>query len=1300
MNTRMLKLTVTATLWALTAGLLLGGAAAQADVTHNYLFQFNEIPAGPGVTAPGRLTAPETMAVDSGHVWTTEFIEGNPEFNPGLTGGFRVEEFNATTGKHISQFAFATPGSGADYLAVAVGHLAGEPEPQVYLSEEAESGGSSIGVYSESGAKLASWTGAEMPAKSLSHFVTGLAVDNSTSLADSAAGDVYAADPGAGVVDVFKPQIGGKEKYVTQLTGTSPTEPFNFANQLAVAVNNVNGDVMVAETNAVDVFEPVSGMPGQYNFVRKITTTPSGPLQGIHSVAVDAAGDIYVAEERAKVIDQFSATGAYLGRLTGTPGSPFSDPQSVGVDASSNDVYVGDRVASEAAYVDVFGPSIVVPDVTTGAVSSLKSRSATVNGAVNPENAGAATCQFDYGTTKSFGEVAPCSEPVANGESAVAVHALLPALTPDTTYYYRLQASNANGTNPGEPVQDQEFTTPGPGIDQEAASNVTSVSATLDATINPHNTPTTYYFQYGTSAAYGTSLLAPPGVGIGSSEGDLSVSVHLQGLASSTVYHYRVVAIGEAGGEVVIEEGADQTFTTQAAGGDFTLPDGRAWEMVTPPNKQGAGLIAVGNEQGADIQAAEDGGAITYAASSPFAVNPQGSRSFEITQVFSAREAPGSWETQDITTPHTEGASELAVGHSAEYKLFSANLAFGLIEPVGRTPLPPLPAGAEKTLYLRGPHGEYIALVSAANVPPGTKFGGNGEDAGGVGYETASPDFSHVVLHSTGVALTKGGPVSGLYEWAEGQLQPVSVMPNGEPADGLLGVRHGISDDGSRLVWADEDTYYLRDMTRRETIEIDSGVHYTTANSEDSRVFLTTTRHLTADATTRPEKEDLYVFELTSGKSEPLAGKTVDLTVDPNAASESADVLGVIGASEDGSSVYFVANGVLGDGAEHGAKRGTCEKNESGTPSAQSCNLYLARYDAGAKAWAPPVFIATLSGADYPSWNGGGLPDLARETSRVAPNGRYLAFMSERSLTGYENRDASSGVPDEEIFLYDADTGRLVCASCDPTGARPKGLFEGRGFDENLVDYAKVWSERWLAANIPGWDSTDLGSALYQTRYLSDSGRLFFNSADALVPADVNGKEDVYEYEPAEVGSCRGSGHGESASIVYSNAAGGCVGLVSAGTSPAESAFLDASESGGDVFFLTSSRLTAQDYDTSVDVYDAHECTTGAPCAPPTALLPPPCTTGDACKPAPTPQPAIFGAPASATFSGAGNVVPPGSPAAITPRSTQAQKLAKALRACARKPKHKRALCKSRAKKRYGAKGARARKSSSTRTGR
>jgi hypothetical protein len=1277
MTARRLALTTLVWLCAVAGLPALWGAVAQATVTHEYLFQFSEVPTeGPlhePVALPGPVTSLESMTVDSGHVWMAEHMEGG--------NNFRVDQFSAATGGFLAQPLHS---GSHEYLGVAVGHLVGEPEPEVYTGEYIHEGLGVVGVYSASGANQATWTGAETPAKSLG-VVFDVAVDNSASLADWAAGDVYVPVPGQNVVDVFKPVAGGTEKYVTQLTGTCATPASctedTFTKPRQVAVNSANGDVLVGDGSVVDVFEPT--VLGGYAFVRQLTGTPAGSFKeaavvGGVGVAVDGGnGDIYVMEEQD--VDQFSSEGVYRGHLIGTPAGPFSGHlSSVAVDPVSHDVYVGDHreeFGEVVSAVDVFGPGIVVPDVATEPASGVRPGSATLNGTVNPNKAGAATCQFDYGTTRSFGQVAPCSEGVAEGESPVPVHEELKGLQPDTTYFYRLQASNANGTNPGEPSQDQQFTTPGPGIHGESASVVTSDSATLNATLDPHGAPTSYYFQYGTSASYETSVPAPPGLGLGAGEGDLSVGVHVQGLAAGTTYHYRVVVVGEPGGEPVTVQGPDRTFMTQAAGNQFALPDGRAWEMVTPPYKQGAGLLPVGSLGGGDIQASESGGAITYVANSPFAADPAGAHSPDVTQVYSTRNAPGSWGTQDIATPHEEGALGPEIGNPTEYKLFSSDLSLGLVEPLGRTPLPPLPPGSRKTMYLRNTNGEYEALLTSANEPPGIISEGDGKFEGGFHFASATPDLSHVVIGANVVVPRE----AGLYEWAAGQLQVASVLPNGEVVKyaglgyGSAGfggglVRRAISSDGSRLVWHGQegeggDRLYLRDMARGETVQVDAAQGapeapaestYRGADSTGSRVFFTNRARLTADARISEgqqegSKEDLYEFEVTSGKGEPLAGKLTDLTVDLNA-HEVADVRGVIEASEDGSSVYFVANGVLGDGAEHGAKRGDCELGGETLESNQlaTCNLYVERYDTGSKTWERPTFIAALSGADGRSW-GGGLDsereNLTKMTSRVSPNGRYLAFMSDRSLTGYDNRDVSSGMPDEEVFLYDASAGRMVCASCNPTGARPVGLFEGEQVNERLIDPVGGgpgnWIDHWLAGSIPGWTPRDLSSALYQSRYLSNSGRLFFNGNDALVPADVNGREDVYEYEPAGVGGCQGPGYGQSASVVFSKSVGGCVGLISAGTSAEESVFMDASESGGDVFFLTLSRLASQDYDTSIDLYDAHECVSSSPCASPPDVVPPPCVTGDACKAAPSPQPTIFGSPSSATFSGAGNITAP-----------------------------------------------------------
>jgi hypothetical protein len=199
---------------------------------------------------------------------------------------------------------------------------------------------------------------------------------------------------------------------------------------------------------------------------------------------------------------------------------------------------------------------------------------------------------------------------------------------------------------------------------------------------------------------------------------------------------------------------------------------------------------------------------------------------------------------------------------------------------------------------------------------------------------------------------------------------------------------------------------------------------------------------------------------------------------------------------------------------------------------------------------------------------------------------------------------------------------------------------------------------------------------------------VFFDSPDALVPQDTNGLEDVYEFEPEGIGGCASST--ASGSQVYvKEVAGhpveGCVGLMSSGTSSAESAFLDASESGDDVFFVTTSKLAGADYDKGYDVYDAHVCSTAVPC-PTSVESPQPCGEST-CKPPPSPQPGIFGTPPSATFEGAGNVVAP--PSGATPKVrplTNAQKLVRALKACHRKKGKRRAVCEREARRRFPAK--------------
>lgn len=1091
--------------------------------------------------------------------------------------------------------------------------------------------------------------------------------------------------------------------------GTEGAGPGEFlshgGNSIAI---DASGTVYVGDENRIQMYD------GEGIFESEVPLPGAGRVE---QLAVDGSGDIYVKSSELSGVREYDGTGAEMAPVRDEAGNPSalaigtaeelyvvdeqagrhhilefdaagdqvasfdSRPESTSGSASlayykaTKELYVLSSESVRVVTAPAPGP-LVVPAPPPPA-TEVTPTSATVHGLVNPEGQEGTSYVVEYGTTAAYGST---TESVALGGSGFEdelASASLTGLQPSTTYHFRFVVTNAAAEVSEGP--DQTFTTLPPVlIDSVSASDVTSTSAKLEARLNPLGTDTEYHFEYGLTTAYGNSVPVPD-QDIGAGSVDVSLSSLVVGLAPDTSYHYRVVAHNALG----TVESADQVFRTQGSGA-LGLTDGRSWEMVSPPNKQGVSLEAI-TEEGGVIQAGDGGNAITYISKASIVADPEGNRSIAPSQVLSVRDPGGQWSTQDIATPH-ETIVGLKPGFLSEYLLFSSDLSAGLVDPEGATRLAPDdPANTERTPYRREADGRFAPLVNADNVQPGTEFGGSEAEAfeNGVRAVTATPDLSHVLLKSP-QALTPGftsGGISSLYEWSAGELELVSILPNGVPAaeegqpssvgTGNELVRGAISTDGSRVVFTAGTHLYMRDLTSGETVRIDTPEPgnkaettplFQAASSDGSKVFFTDASRLTDDSSANPGlgQRDLYMCQIQL-VGEHLACALKDLSV-PLERGEAADLRGpALGVDEAGQHVYFVANGSLASGATHG----DCgEVGQELPPSNASCNLYT--YDTSSEQLK---LVAILANRDLPAAGVGG-QNLGSVTTRVSPNGRYFAFMSQRSLTGYDNRDAQSGQPDEEVFLFDAGTSQIACVSCNATGARPKGVLAIEDFPGLLVDRPRLWRKQWLAGSIPGWTRVDLFHALYQSRYLSDSGRLFFNSADTLVPQDSNGKEDVYEFEPADVGSCE--------------LPSGCVSLMSSGTSSEESAFLDASSDGSDVFFLTAAKLAPQDVDDSLDLYDAHVCSAGAPCPPALASTPPPCGTADSCRAAPGPQVDLTAVPASATLAGAGNLQPPAGKPPVKKPPTRAQRLAKALTACQKKPRKKRAACRKNAHKRFG----------------
>jgi hypothetical protein len=789
----------------------------------------------------------------------------------------------------------------------------------------------------------------------------------------------------------------------------------------------------------------------------------------------------------------------------------------------------------------------------------------------------------------------------------------------------------------------------GPRVDSEVVGGVGEGVARLEARIDPRGSDTGYRFQYGSEdcavAVHACVEVPLGGADLGSGQEDLTAAVTVGGLLPGTTYHFRVLASShcneEEPAEVCSAEGADSTFTTFGVSA-LGLPDGRAFELVSPPVKDGGEVLpenpAVGNchecmpginDEHFPMQSAPDGNSIVYEG---FPFSTTGAAVNE-NEYFSARSADG-WGTRDLSPALEQKGSEEG------YKAFSTDLSEGVLYEIKPTLTPQAPADYPNLYLQDSVTGGLRALVTETPADRGPVESGPNEFK--IAFAGASSDFDHLIFEANDALQTEtvpaardeGASENNLYEWVNGALRLVNVLPgNTESQPGAVfgsGIElqttakdpdysHAISADGSRIFWTGKThgPVYVRENANT-TLEIPDGdgARFLTASATGSKALL----------------NDGHLYN--------LEGETPALEADLTEGQTGFQ--GILGASEDLSSVYFVDTAVLS-----GEENSENEKAEAGKN-----NLYL--WHNGAT-----VYIATLAaGDDATEVNAGGIPSETGDwaaspsdrTAQVTPDGEYLAFMSQAKLTGQDNQpaepqDCRSG-PCFEVFEYHASTKHLLCASCNPTGEHPVGFSA-------------------LSLIRPG------SGPLEAPHNLLSNGRLFFDSLDTLSPRDTNtNAEDVYEYEPQGQGTC--------------GLTTGCVFLISSGNENTNSSFLNATPTGNDVYFTTRSRLVPEDEDDLIDLYDAR-VNGGIP--PKTQT--PPCTNETTCKTT-QPLPPLFQTPPSNTLTGTGNLQtppPPPNPPTTKPPPTRTQLLTKALKNCHKqKPKKKRITCETQAQKRYGTK--------------
>ncbi len=653
-------------------------------------------------------------------------------------------------------------------------------------------------------------------------------------------------------------------------------------------------------------------------------------------------------------------------------------------------------------------------------------------------------------------------------------------------------------------------------------------------------------------------------------------------------------------------EGCPNEHLRRQDGYALKLPDCRAYEQVSPVDKNFTDAL-----EGTDIvQSSPSGDGVTFFSDEPF----PGMLSATSPSLYLSTRAGDEWSTQGLVPPTIPRSLP---GHgSASVLSLTEDLSTAIINTE-----PGLEAGLAlgRYSYLRDSASGAFRLLS-----PGIAT-----------FADATADDSRIIFESSEHLLPDAAPnVVNLYEWDGNkplgeELSLAGILPNGEaPTEGSVAgpggpalgeeivggatgkfyTQNTISADGARIFFSDAGTgqIYMREPEVARTIPVSAGTepaYWRAATADGSMVFYT-------------EGENLYQFNVNKFEAnkkleaEALAEAREALT------SGAAGVFGTLGIStENGSYAYFVATEVLASN----------ENSNEEKAQASKANLY---------EWhdGETLFIARLDTEgeyDEYDWRGfyspdpGAAPATGEKSSRVALNGTMVLFASQAPLTSYDN--AGQG----ELYLYDAESGRLACVSCNPSGA-------------------PATSEAYLAGNLSITVAPERNAFL--TRNLAEGGsRVFFQTQEALVPQDTNGQPDVYEWEREGAG---GSGGCSRSSTSFSASSGGCLYLISTGESADPSYFGDASADGSNVFFFTRQSLVDQDRDENYDLYDGRIEGGIAAQNPPSSVG----CTEEGCLDPVVSSP-MFAAPASATFAGTGNLASRSTkPKKVVPRCPKGRK--------------------------------------------
>jgi DNA-binding beta-propeller fold protein YncE len=922
------------------------------------------------------------------------------------------------------------------------------------------------------------------------------------------------------------------------------------------------------------------------------------------------------SETPAECFFEYGQTGSY-GQL-----APCEEPDAAEIAAGSSPVEVHADVKGlhdETAYhfrlaaVNVHGitrgsdssftSSPAVAGLASEPASEVRPTSARLNGVLTPDDGTPLEqCEFEYGETTGYGNVAPCEHPdlgeIASGTASVHVHADIP-IGSATSYHFRLVAANAFGTTPGA---DRSIVLPS--VEADAVHTIDGEGKiSVFGMVDPNGADANYRFEFVTEkqfeeGAWADAISTPAQ----SVSGGGLVAQEIPALQPGATYRFRVTAENTSYPEdpkrssaktldipaVSAEESPACPNEAERTGPSARLPDCRAYEQITPVNKEGAqDNFDYGN--GESTVAGLDGEHLFMTTLSKWGKDVSGNGP----TTYSFTRTPEKWAMSTLSPQPRSGGEEIY-----PTGFYTPDLSQVLVERQWEVSLY---AGSPTLEYELGPPGgPYTKVASEPRALVPEEYGRRehhgrwvAQSRNGATAVIETPDHKLIPGHVTGTTSpfekSEKGEGRDLYEYYSGHLSQVNVNSTGKTI-GTCGAQlvqgyegsgergngqgeeestgshpsgsiNAVSEDGSRVFFeaicpggGEGGPLYMR-VDAAQTVDI-GDYNFAGANPKGTMLFLLK----------QVGNEDEFFSYDTETK---VAKRLFSVPLEGAGQLERKTVL-----SEDGNVFYLQTKAVL-----------TPEAPPGGVPK-------LYRYDIASESMS---FVSTTL-QNEGDFNGG---------YYVTPEGNDYYF----NVEGVEGV-SGSGSGRVQAYRYDSREDVVQCVSCaSPYDPEPRLI-------SSFLSRFGADNDRLAPLQSPGSANGDY---------------VFFDTPSALLPQDINGEigpssgsedfspsSDVYEWRRDGVDGC--------------GRAQGCIALITDGIDGTENVLLGTDPSGRDVFFATHSQLVPSDKDLSGDVYDAR-IGGGYPPPPPRPVE----CEGDACSnPVPPPNDAT---PSSFTFIGPGDAV-------------------------------------------------------------